>query len=177
MSVTDTGGPLSADTQLAHRHMLAVRDMQEVLAYLNTYRAIVPLLMDHNPEAIVETGRGMLTAAIVAYCRSFKRSETRGNATPRLDAADLQAVGIRRALHDLLLYKRDKFVAHGDWEERKVEVVISGETDIHVSQTEPEVWAGVDVGEFMILAQGIQYECLTKTLAHGRAAQEGASAT
>lgn len=174
MSITDTGAPLSADMQRANRHVLAAQDMLEVLEYLQAYRSIEPLLKAQNPASIEATGRGMLSAAIVAYCRPFLRNDSKGFATDKVDVADLKSVGFRQALHDLLLQKRHKFITHADWTARKAEVLIRGATDIHAAYTEPDVWADLDLKEFMILAQGVQYECLGKTLTHGKAAQDGA---
>jgi hypothetical protein len=172
MSINDNTVPLSLDSQHANRHALAVQDMMEVQQYLETYSKIAQLMTVDNQRSIEVACQGMLSAAIVAYCRPFLSSRSTGFATRSVDASDLKTVGARQALHDLLIQKRNKFIAHADWSARRAEVVISGTTDIHVAYTEPDVAEGLDLQQFNILAYGVYMECLSKTLAHGMAAQQ-----
>lgn len=173
MSITNTGAPLNIDQQRANRYMLAVQDMAEAAQYLETYRTIDSLLIAHSPVAIDCVRRGLLSAAIVAYCRPFLHSRSAGFATGSIGAADLKSVALRQALHDLLLKKRNTFVAHADWTERKAEVIISGKDSIHAAYSVPRLWDGLALDEFNILVRGVEQECMDKTLTHGLAAQAG----
>jgi hypothetical protein len=176
MSINDTGAPLSMDAQQTNRYALAVNDMQEVQQYLQSYHSIKQLLGVDSQEVIKTACQGVLSAAIVAYCRPFLGNHSEGFATRRVDASQLKSVTFRRALHDLLIQKRNSFIAHADWSARKAEVVISGTNDIHAAYTAPDVLAGLDLQEFLILAGLVFHECLGKTLEHGLAAQAGTPA-
>jgi len=176
MSINDTGAPLSMDAQHTNRYALAVNDMQEVREYLQSYQSIKQLLCVDRQEVIKTACQGILSAAIVAYCRPFLSNRSKGFAARSVDAAQLNSVTSRCALHDLLILKRNSFIAHADWSARKAEVVISGTNDIHAAYTAPDVSAGLDVQEFQILAGLVFHECLGKTLEHGLAAQAVAPA-
>lgn len=171
MSIDDDGAPLSMDAQLTNRYALAVRDMQEVQQYLESYHSIKQLLNVDNQEVLKTACQGILSAAVVAYCRPFLDNRSKGFATRRVDESQLKSITIRRALHDLLIQKRNSFIAHADWSARKAEVIIGGTGDIHAAYTAPNLLAGLDLQEFLILAGSVFDECLGNTRKHGMAAK------
>lgn len=175
MSINDIGAPLSLEAQHTNRYALAANDMQEVQQYLQAYHRVKQLMNVDNMDVIAMACQGILSAAIVAYCRPFLRSDSAGFATPRVDGAELKSVHFLLDLHDLLLKKRNKFIAHADWSARKAEVAIEGDRDIQMAVTVPDVFEGIDLKKFLILATGVFHECLGKTLAHGIAARAAAA--
>lgn len=153
---------LSKEQQNANRFALAVNDMDEVIEHLECYHEI-SLLHDadgHSRWALA--CRALLSAAIVAYCRPFTDNKSDGFATPKLPISQLQAVRLRRNLHDLLIEKRNTFIAHADWSARSAELAAVDPITLSVAFTNPNVWDGVDVREFQILAGGVRMECINK---------------
>ena len=163
--------PLSNDHQQANRHGLAAVDMQEAMAYLDALYELEEIDTDNNNSRWFYARRGLLSAAIVAYCRPFLDNESRGYATARLNLK-FEAIRARRALHDLLMEKRHTIIAHADWSARPARIVEAKATCVSWQFPEPNVWEGLDLAEFRLLASGVYGECLTKArklalMAHG----------
>jgi len=147
--------------QSANRYILAVNDMEDVIEHLKCYSEIAPLRGSEGLTRWVHACRALLISAIVAYCRPFTENKSYGFATPKLPTSQLKAVQLRRSLHDLLLKKRNTFIAHSDWSARSVEMVVVDQT-MNVAFTAPNLDEGVDVEEFLILARSVRVECLGK---------------
>jgi hypothetical protein len=153
---------LSKEQQNANRYALAVNDMDEVIQHLECYHEISLLHdADDNPRWAFAC-RALLSAAIVAYCRPFTDNKSQGFATPKLPISQLKAVRLRRDLHNLLVEKRNTFIAHADWSARSAKLAAVDPITLNVAFTEPNVWDGVDVNEFQILAGGVRMECIGK---------------
>jgi hypothetical protein len=153
---------LSKERQNANRYALAVNDMDEVIEHLECYHEISLLHDADGHFRWVLACRALLSAAIVAYCRPFTDNKSQGFATPKLPISQLKAVRLRRKLHNLLIEKRNTFIAHADWSARSAELALMDSRTLNVAFTNPNVWDGVDVKEFQILAGGVRMECIGK---------------
>lgn len=147
----------SQDQQTANRLFLATLDMREVLRYLDAYADL-----NQNPDHYHYHCEAILSAAIVAYCRPFKHSRSKGKAAPKVDADELDAVRQQQTLHKLLEAKRDTFIAHADWEARNTELVAIQGNQAMRKIPVPDVRKGLDVEEFRRLAQNVSQECRYK---------------
>lgn len=111
---------------LANRLALAGKDMQLATLYLDAFEELVQEQTARGTSEFFFHCQAIMVAAIVTYCRSFKRSKTQGNAD---DCIDLAATPIfdgepdLLALHERLIELRDKAVAHADWEYHKTALV------------------------------------------------------
>ena len=159
--------PLSTEHQQANRYALTVLDMDDVTQYL---ACCVQLgqIPDTDTRAKWYVARhGLLSAAIVAYCRPFQRSYSEGFATRSISADKIEAIQQfreRSALHALLVQKRNSFVAHADWTARSVKIISSGQEEMSMVPSAPDLWAGVDLSEFEQLAGAVRAECVVKAL-------------
>lgn len=163
---------ISKEHLQAHRYGLASVDMREAIQYLNCYDQIRFIYdKDDDPQWAVAC-RGLLSAAIVAYCRPFSENKSEGFAVQRLAAKRLTAVQERRALHDLLIEKRNTFIAHADWTARHAQITEVKPFSVTWDFPQPNVWEGLDVGEFRHLAGGVSRECLRKGMALAQIAHD-----
>lgn len=149
------------DRQLANRYALASVDMEEAIAYLDCYQRLSPF----GSEFLWENSRSaLLSAAIVAYCRPFKRNNSAEYAIPKLRSDLLiSSVRERQVLHDLLIGKRDAFIAHADWTARSVEIAVNENGTLQVDFSKPNLLEGLDVKEFQVLADEVRQDCVTLT--------------
>ena len=155
---------LSAEHQQANRYALAVLDMDEVIQYL---ACCVQLREIPDTDTRVKWSvarHALLSAAIVAYCRPFSRNKSEGFATSRLAAETLDAVARQCALHERLIEKRNSFVAHADWTARNVQILSSGQEEMSMVPSAPDLWAGVDLIEFEQLAGAVRAECVERAV-------------
>lgn len=153
---------LNENHQLANRLALASVDMEEAIDYLDSYE----MLKSVDTEFLWEKSRSaLLSAAILAYCRPFKRSSSTGHARAKIDSDLLmRSIKDRQNLHDLLINKRDTFIAHSDWTARSVEITVTGPTSLKVDFSKPNLAEGLDVKEFRVLADEVRQDCVTLTL-------------
>jgi hypothetical protein len=167
--MNESNTSLSNDHQLANRYALATVDMEEVIGYLDCYDQISRLHDGDDESLWAKTCHGLLSAAIVAYCRPFSSNFSKGYAAAKLCATALASVKERRVLHDLLVEKRNTFIAHADWKARNVELAVPGPVSLHAAFSEPDIWRGMDVKEFRLLADGVRQDCIFLILPHARA--------
>lgn len=161
----------------ANRLFLAHKDMQDVARYLAALEELAQLDRLSGNGMYFDHCEAILVAAIVAYCRPFKKSTTGGHADCKLDAGSLSGVQSSpelKALHDLVLDRRDKAVAHADWTERSTELICSGGgTSVMRRAPNPEIVSGLDIELFKKLSEVISQECLRKTYERDRKSIEG----
>jgi len=157
-----TEAPLTKTRQQAHRVGLASIDMDEALRYLAAYEQLETLLEKEDTREWFDAGKGVLCAAIVTYCRPFSANKSEGFASERLRARDFASVKERRALHDLLIHKRNTFIAHADWSARSAQIVSAVPGQASWKFPQPNLWEGFDVKEFRHLVESLFKECLDK---------------
>lgn len=117
---------LTPDQQKANRYALAHRDMNEVLKYLDAYEELQTVQKGFGNSRYFDHCEAILMASVVTYCRSFMRSMSETKAAPMLDRPDFEFLlkGTELGeLHSLLLSKRNKAIAHADWEEHNTELI------------------------------------------------------
>lgn len=160
--------PLSPEHQEANRLHLAILDMQDVQKYLHAHE-VLRAAGGATPDVDDTLYEALIIAAIVAYCRPFSWNNGQGKALPKLSIAKFQwgisSNPVLSDLHELICYKRGKFVAHADWQERSTEIV--GMTAHSVTRTfsRPDLMDGLRIFEFVELARAVENECGYQTAA------------
>jgi hypothetical protein len=112
--------------QEANRAAISSADCDAAVEYLDAY---LDLKEKENDD---ESGtsdysvhrEGLLLAAIVAYCRAVTKSKGNAFVTDQLQVDFAKVFNDDQAaieLHNLLIEKRNKAVAHSDWEYRRSE--------------------------------------------------------
>src|SRR5450830_902518 len=102
---------LSKDHQRANRLHLAMLDMQDVCRYLDAYAELATFgeqLKANLSQTLRET---LVIAAIVSYCRPFKRSNSQGKALNKLSIDEFWWISnnpAQSAMHTCIMSKRDK---------------------------------------------------------------------
>jgi len=162
---------LSSAAKKAHRLGLATIDMQEVIDYLIAYDQLFIEQRKETNEWFYAC-KGLLCAAIVAYCRPFGGNKSKGFADDRLDPDDLLSVSDRESLHKLLIEKRNTFIAHSDWSARSAQILQAEESMVSWRFPQPNVWEGLDVEEFRKLASDVLRECMDRGLELANAARQ-----
>lgn len=157
--------------QLAHRIGLASIDMQEALSYLTAYDQLVMLQDNKNTSEWYDACKGLLCAAIVCYCRPFSENKSAGFAAERLRVRDLASVKERRPLHELLIIKRNTFIAHADWSARSAKILDASPGSASWQFPEPNVWENLNVNDFRRLVESLHHECLKKGVELANAAE------
>jgi hypothetical protein len=155
---------LSPTVQKAHRYGLATVDMEEAMHYLTAYEQLEIKDSQNGNSEWFDARKGLLCAAIVAYCRPFKKSRSAGFADKRLIADDLVAVRERQTLHTLMESKRDSFIAHADWKARSAEILDATPSSVSWRFPQPNVWEGFEVKAFRRLVEAVYGECLDTAL-------------
>jgi hypothetical protein len=153
--------------QLANRLHLALLDMQDARRYLDAYTELAIPGLDLSTELSRTLREALIVAAIVAYCRPFSRNQSPGRATRKLSIEDFWWINndsAQRALHLLIITKRDKFVAHEDWEARSTEIVELTATGVKRTFSVPDVMEGLDPTEFSALAFAVEKDCFYQAM-------------
>ncbi|RYF37482.1 MAG: hypothetical protein EOO38_26205 [Cytophagaceae bacterium] len=159
---------LSEDHQRANRLHLAMLDMQDARRYLDGYAALEPLQNELMPELFQTLCETAVIAAIVAYCRPFKRNASSGQAVKKLSLDDFHWIvnnEVQKALHVHIVAKRDQFVAHADWSARSTQVVELTATGVTRTFSDPDVMEALDVKDFAALAFAIEKDCFYQAMA------------
>lgn len=164
--------PFTKTRQQAHRVGLASIDMHEALDYLTAYEQLNMLQLNEGTSEWFDACKGLLCAAIVTYCRPFSGNNSAGFATARLSAVGLASVEERRTLHDLLIVKRNTFIAHADWSARSARILDAVPGSVSWQFPQPNVWEGLDVKEFRCLMESLYQECLDKGVELARVAEQ-----
>ncbi|MDN4056358.1 hypothetical protein QPK32_25145 [Massilia sp. YIM B02763] len=148
---------LSADHQRANRLHLTMLDMQDARRYLDAYTNLEALEKEVIADISSTVREALIVAAIVAYCRPFKYNTSPGQADAKLWIDGFWDVTAeQRALHHLITTKRDKFVAHADWEARSTKIVDLTETGVERTFSVPDLMEGLEPEKFQALALAVE---------------------
>ena len=150
----------------ANRLTLAYRDMDDVKRYIAAYVELDELQRQNGNSRYFDHCEAALIAAVVSYCRSFKRSESKGNASDKLDPSQLDCIvgnPSLQALHNLLLERRDKAIAHANWEQHNTQLLSSTERSVLRRVSVPNYAQGIDIAAFLNLAESVRSEVLAKS--------------
>lgn len=163
---------LPEDHQVANRYALATVDMEEAIRYLDSYVEVSKL--HHDVDDLWERAcHGLLSAAIVAYCRPFSSNYSRGYAAAKVSVEARAMLTFRkwpylRELHNLLVEKRNTVIAHADWDARNVEIAVTGPVSIKLTFSKPDIGQGVDIQAFRQLADEIRQDCVIAMMPHAQ---------
>lgn len=164
--------PLTKTRQQAHRVGLASIDMTEARSYLTAYEQLAMLQESDDTCDWSDACKGLLCAAIVTYCRPFTENKSIGFAAERLRAREFASVKEHRTLHDLLIVKRNTFIAHADWSARSARILRAVPGAVSWQLPQPNLWEGLDVKEFRHLIESLFSECLDKGVELAKAAEQ-----
>jgi hypothetical protein len=154
---------MTPDERKANRLYLAAEDMRETMQYLEAYSELI----EKDSVAFDIHCSAILQLAIVCYCKSFMSSNCGNKADPKIE---LEAINVFKArkdlkeLHDLLFTKRNKLIAHTEWEFHPTSLVStyidagSGCTSVFRKSRKYNPCAGFDVGKFIELVSHIEEE-------------------
>ena len=152
--------------EYANRLALTYRDMDDVKQYLTASMELDLLQKQEGTSRYFDHCEAVMMAAVIAYCRSFKRSESKGNATSKLQVEDLICIVSNtefEELHALLLERRDTAIAHADWAQHNTELLAVEKNSVFRRVSVPNLVQGIDVSKFMQLAEAIRQEVLAKS--------------
>ena len=157
---------LDANERTANRLLLAAKDMEDAKRYLNAFEELSQAQVERGTSEYFDHCEGIMIAAIVAYCRSFKRSQTDGNADPLIDPDSLALFSGRPELdelHNQLIERRDKAVAHADWEYHKIFLVSRNYKGGVLRRSPiPNLTGDISTGAFRELVEHVSQECLRR---------------
>lgn len=159
---------LGAADQMANRYVLAYRDMEDALRYLAAYLELEELQRNDGTSRYFDHCEAIMAAAVVAYCRPFKRSSSFGHADAKLSPSDLTCLASRpdwRVLHDLLETRRDQAIAHGDWIQHNTQLTRVEGTSVYRKVSSPSYAAGINAELFLELVTALKQELIGKSYA------------
>jgi hypothetical protein len=110
----------------ANRCIVSSLDCREAVEYLDALVELQEMDEEAGNSKFFTHRQGLMVAAIVSYSRAFSKSYGGGKSTSKFELDIDVAVGKDpklRALHDLIIERRDKVAAHSDWEYRQSEQV------------------------------------------------------
>jgi hypothetical protein len=154
-----------ADLQTANRLHLAHKDMEDAKRYLAAMQDLLRLQEQRNNSEYFDHCEAILVAAIVAYCRPFKESYSKGHADKHIKAESLDCLqfGSNLDLHNLIETRRDKAIAHGDWSFRSTQLLpTESSTAILRKSPTPDLMSGIKPQAFWDLAHQVSVECQQK---------------
>jgi hypothetical protein len=151
---------LSELEKKALRYGLATVDMEEAMSYLTAYEQLEIKDREHGNSMWYDARKGLLCAAIVAYCRPFKKSRSHGFADSHLKDTELETIRENTNMHALLQTKRDTFIAHADWTARSAEILSTTRSSASWKFPQPDVWEDLVVNEFNKHVISVYQECL-----------------
>jgi len=163
----------------------AHHDMQDVRNYLDAFAELDALQIQENTYRYYYHCEAILIAAVVAYCRPFTKSVSRGAATTHLKPTSLICIAkspANLALHKLLLERRNKMMAHSDWTYHHTQLLsVEGASTFRRSSV-PSYGQEIDIGAFKSLVEAVQQEAQAKshaidTRSRGNNATQGGSHT
>ena len=156
--------PMNANERTANRLFLAAKDMSDVKRYLSASEDLSRVQEGQGNSEFFDHCEAIMVAAIITYCRPFKRSQTDGNADPLIDLTSIDIFNgypDLELLHKLLIERRDRAVAHADWEYHKTFVVVRDfKGGILRKSPLPDLTGGIAADLFLRLAEHVFQECM-----------------
>lgn len=156
---------MSDAARLANRVFLAFKDMNCAWAYLEGHRALEDNYPEKNTTEYVDLKEAVLVAAVVAYCRPFKRSKSKDFADPVLEPDRIGLFDAQQelaALHDRILVLRDQVIAHADWTHHSTAVLESSSQSVLRRSPRPQFLGGVTANELRPLVEYVRDYCRNK---------------
>jgi hypothetical protein len=141
----------------ANRCAISARDCDAAMEYLDAYLELKEKDDESGTGEFFTHREGLLIAAIVSYSRAFTESRSEPFAAPRL-RVNLGKVftndSSKIELHKLILNKRNKAVAHSDWQYHKSELRgVTKEKGVLRRHSDVMYGEGIDIGMFRNIAE------------------------
>lgn len=148
----------------ANRLSLAFKDMQDALRFVSAHDDLSVKQVSNGTSEYFDHCEAIIIAAIISYCRPFKASFSNNNADKNIDINSFTFIKSRAdllSLHNLIIDRRDKVIAHGDWDFRNTELLSKQEgTAVFRKFPLPETTTGFDLSLFVELITSVKSECL-----------------
>jgi len=148
----------------ANRLARSIGDMEEVQHYLMVLWKLESGRLQIKEDFIIKSIRkASFLASIIAYSRPFKKSNSDGRADRSLNLSDLDLLRGDPELYDLhnaIIEKRDRAVAHADWNYHPSELVgiENGLTIRHSPR--PDFSEGIALYDFQRLSELVCRQCM-----------------
>jgi hypothetical protein len=147
----------------ANRYHLSKKDCEAALKYLYACVELKKKDEESGENQYSCHQEGLRIAAIISYSRPFKRSESKGFAAPSI-TVDLpqvfNSVEDHVSLHKSIIERRDKAVAHSDWEFHNTKIVESSPDTSLVSRKSSVVhFSEIDLEMFITIAKAMALHC------------------
>ncbi len=140
--------------------------MEDAKRYLNAFEELSQAQTERGTSEYFDHCEGIMIAAIATYCRSFKPSQTGGNADSLINPHSLALFSGRpelETLHMLLIERRDKAVAHADWEYHQIFLVNPDYKGGVLRRSPiPNLTGDIPIGTFRELVEHVCQECLCR---------------
>ncbi|QGX38465.1 hypothetical protein [Permianibacter aggregans] len=153
---------MDAKKLTSNRLFLAFKDMEDVERYLHAYSELEGLDEERQNSYYFDHREALFLAAIVTYCRSFKKSNSTGMADKRIN---VDSIGLfdselkLKELHERIISLRDQAVAHADWSFHSTEIVEANNMSVLRRSPRPYYSQGISVSEFLKLAAHVSGKC------------------
>jgi hypothetical protein len=130
----------------SHRDYLSSKDFHECLKYLHIAKSF------QNEQQDWWQKEGVLIAALVAYGRPFKASNSSGITARSIKLPENLLSDTEKTLHDLLIELRDGAFAHSDWGYRNTEVTERRNNGISRRSNNIDIQTRVDINTWECIA-------------------------
>jgi hypothetical protein len=133
-----------------NRWSISKHDFDEAHDYLKAF--------DPSMDGIVQ--RALLSAAIVAYGRPFKRNDTNPKAARSISIPDEFFNDEQKALHDKVIGLRDRGIAHSDFDLKPTARVPRNDTGVMTwSKPFNPLSEGINIASFRDIAWRLHMHC------------------
>ena len=140
----------------ANRCAICARDCDAAMEYLDACLELKDKDVDSGTSEFFTHREGLLIAAIVSYSRAFTESRGEPFAAPKLKV-NLGKVfsndSSKIELHKLILNRRNKAVAHSDWQYHRSELREVTEKGVLRKNSVVMYGEGIDIGIFRNIAE------------------------
>src|SRR6266513_3833992 len=135
----------------ANRYNISAGDCDDAKEYLDAYLELKEKDDDSGRSEFWKHREGLLVAAIVSYSRPFTKSHPVQFAVRRAQVNVSKVFNndaSRIKMHEAILEKRNKAVAHSDWEYRNTTLIEATETEVRRRNSVVDYGAGIDIEIF-----------------------------
>lgn len=141
----------------ANRCAISARDCEAAMEYLDAYLELNKKDDESDTSEFFTHREGLLIAAIVSYSRAFTESRGEPFAAPRLKVNLGKVFGndsSKIELHKLVFNRRNKAVAHSDWQYHKSELrEVTKDKGVLRKHSVVIYGEGIDIGMFRNIAE------------------------
>ena len=172
---TKGASPKITPQMQANRYALCSKDCREAGEYLESLLELRVKDESSGTSEFFTHQKGLLVSAIIAYSRAFMFSYGGELAASKVKVNLGQVFENNREkieLHELILTKRNKAVAHSDWEYHKTELVEVTNTSTLRSGSIVDYQQGIDLNLFMQITETMEkhfrFQAYDRDVAYGK---------